>query len=251
MTHSTANMMGMAPREFRIGGVIGTTFKVYFKNIVPFTGIAAVILLPVAVILALAVANQDPRDPTGALAGIGVAMLLGMLLTPISTAIILYSAFQDMRGKGATLGEAISWALGRFVPLFLLGIVYTLGIIAGMIALIIPGYILIVMWAVAIPACVVEKTGPIDSLGRSSELTKGNRWQIFAIILIVGMIIGVIGNIVQMAGAAAGVAVLIVAMVIWQGISQAFNAVLAAVMYHDLRVTKEGGDIDRIASVFD
>jgi hypothetical protein len=156
-----------------------------------------------------------------------------------------------MRGKSASLGEAISWALGRFVPLFLLGIVYALGVIAGLIALIIPGYILIVMWAVAVPACVVEKTGPVDSLSRSSELTKGNRWQIFAIILIVGIVSGLIAQIVQAAGMAAGVAVLIVVMVIWQGIAQAFNAVLAAVTYHDLRVTKEGGDIDRIASVFD
>lgn len=251
MTHSAANMMGMAPREFRIGGVIGTTFNVYLKNIVSFTIVAAIVLLPVTVVLAFAIANQNPRDLTDFYIGIGVASVLGMILQPISTAVILYSAFQDMRGKKTSLGEAISWALSRFLPLLLLGIVYMLGVLAGTIALVVPAFILMVMWAVAIPACVVERTGPIDSLSRSSELTKGNRWQIFAIILIVGFIIGVIGNILQALGAAGGIGLLIVIMIIWQGISQSFNSVLMAVMYHDLRVSKEGGDVNHIASVFD
>jgi uncharacterized membrane protein len=251
MTHSAANMMGMAPREFRIGGVFGSAFNVYFRNIVSFTIVAAIVLLPVAVVLSFAIMNQDPRDPTGFFISVGVATVLGMILQPISTAVILYSAFQDMRGKTASFGEAIGWALNRFLPLLGLGIVYMLGVLAGMIALIVPGYILMVMWAVAIPACVVERTGPIDSLSRSSELTKGNRWQIFAIILIFGLISGVVGNIVQALGAAGGIGLLIIIMIIWQGISQSFNSVLMAVMYHDLRVSKEGGDVNRIASVFD
>lgn len=243
--------MDMAPREFRIGGVFGSAFNVYLRNIVPFTIVAGVVLLPVAVVLAYAIVNQDPRDPTDFFTGLAVATVLGMILTPISTAIILYSAFQDMRGKAASFGEAIGWALNRFLPLLGLGVVYMLGVLAGLIALIIPGYILMVMWAVAIPACVVERTGPIDSLSRSSELTKGYRWQVFAIVIIFGIISGIIGNIVQALGAAGGLGLLIAIMIVWQGISQSFNSVLMAVMYHDLRVSKEGGDVNRIASVFD
>lgn len=251
MTHSAANMMGMAPREFRIGGVFGSAFNIYLKNIVPFSVIAGVVLLPVAVVAAFSIANQSQTDPSGALIGAIVALALGMILTPICTAVILYSAFQDMRGKKASLGEAINWALSRFLPLLLLGIIYMLGVLAGAIALVIPAFILMVMWAVAIPACVVEKTSPIDSLSRSSELTKGNRWQIFAIIIIFSIVSFVGGQVVQGLGMAGGIGLFVVVMVIWQGLIQAFYSVLMAVMYHDLRVTKEGGDVNRIASVFD
>jgi hypothetical protein len=251
MTHSAANMMGMAPREFRIGGVIGTTFNMYLKNIVVFTLVSAVVWLPVVIIWAITIPNMNPNDPSEMFIGLGVAAVLGMLLQPIATAVILYSTFQDMRGRAIRLGEAISWALSRFLPLLGVGLLATLGFLAGFIALIIPAFILMVMWAVAVPACVVEKTGPVESLTRSSELTKNMRWQIFAIILIVGIITGIINNILQTASLAAGVAVFFVVMLIWQGINHAFNAVLIAVIYHDLRVTKEGGDVNRIASVFD
>jgi len=37
----------------------------------------------------------------------------------------------------------------------------------------------------------------------------------------------------------------------WGGILVAFNAVLLVVTYHDLRVAKEGTDIERLAVVFD
>ena len=37
----------------------------------------------------------------------------------------------------------------------------------------------------------------------------------------------------------------------WQVVTTAFGAVLSAVIYHDLRVAKEGIDISKLSSVFD
>jgi hypothetical protein len=37
----------------------------------------------------------------------------------------------------------------------------------------------------------------------------------------------------------------------WQLVATSFGAVLAAVVYHDLRLSKEGMDIDNLANVFD
>jgi hypothetical protein len=97
---------------------------------------------------------------------------------------------------------------------------------------------------------VVERPGPVASLKRSVELTKGNRWRILGIIvLLIAISIGitiisvifmflgpVIGGIVQgLLNAALGV----------------FSAVLIAVGYYRLRAAKEGVDIADIAKVFD
>jgi hypothetical protein len=38
---------------------------------------------------------------------------------------------------------------------------------------------------------------------------------------------------------------------LWNGIWGAFYAIAAVVTYHDLRVAKEGTDIEQIAAVFD
>ncbi len=47
-----------------------------------------------------------------------------------------------------------------------------------MLALLVPGFILLIMWFVAIPVCVVEQRGSWASMQRSAELTKGHRWKI-------------------------------------------------------------------------
>ena len=61
--------------------------------------------------------------------------------------------------------------------------------------LVIPALILYVMWFVAIPVCVVEQLGPFRSLGRSRQLTKGHRWKILGLLLVIlipALIVGAI-----------------------------------------------------------
>src|SRR5207302_7500833 len=102
-----------------------------------------------------------------------------LFLGTLCQAVILHAAFQDMRGRAVNLGESLSVGLRRFLPIIGASILLSLGAAVGMLLLIVPGLILLTMWYVAIPACVVEELGPARSLGRSSELTRGNRWKIF------------------------------------------------------------------------
>ena len=95
---------------------------------------------------------------------------------------------------------------------------------------------------------------------RSAELTKGNRWRIFGLLVIVFVIQIVIGVIlVSIFGvgmvAGGGVGGGSIVFVIFQWLVQAFFAVLYAVIiavsYQNLRIAKEGGSLDQIAAVFD
>src|SRR5262249_45100026 len=107
-------------------------------------------------------------------------------------------------------------------------------------------------WYAAAPVCVVEKLSPLESLKRSAELTQGNRWKIFGfyvVLMIVGAVIGgVIGGLsAVILPAVIGAVILFLFTAIWS----AFVSVVNVVVYHDLRVVKEGVDIESIASVFD
>jgi hypothetical protein len=115
------------------------------------------------------------------------------------------------------------------------------------------------LYYVAAPACVAEQVGIGASLSRSRFLTKGHRLKIFgaaALIWIVWLIVNlVITSAVAVTVLSAPVtialpAVLIVSYVV-QSFFGAFNAVLVGVFYYQLRVAKDGVDIDKIASVFD
>ena len=59
------------------------------------------------------------------------------------------------------------------------------GVMIGMILVIVPGIILLLMWWVYIPAIVVEGKGIIGAFGRSRELTRGRRWHILGLAVIV------------------------------------------------------------------
>jgi len=177
---------------------------------------------------------------------------LFLILNTLAQAVILYGAFQAMRGRPVNLGECLKVGLGRFFPIIGLVICAYLAIWIGLILLIVPGMILAMMWYVGTPVCVVEQKGPLASLGRSSELTKGHRWKIFGMVLLLLIIAGIVGAIVVALLAITGSSVLItLGTLVWNGVWGAFYAIFGVVTYHDLRVAKEGVDTDQIASVFD
>jgi MFS family permease len=248
MVNIAAGAGALPQREFRIGQVLSKAIDIYGRHIVIFTLVAGTIGLPIVwsgYYLAKSQGNIPSLAPL-------VGFLAALFLQPLSTAIILYGAFQDMRGLPVSLGESIVRGLGRFPSLLGLMVVSTLGIMLAMLLLLVPGVILMIMWYVAVPACVVEKAGPIGSLGRSQILTKGHRWKLFGLIILVGLL-STVGRVAFSAlgtllgGPVGG----LVGETIWQGFAQAFGSVMVVVAYHDLRAAKEGIDIERIAAVFD
>ena len=110
----------------------------------------------------------------------------------------------------------------------------------------------ICIFYVAIPACVIEKLGVFASMGRSNDLTRGYRWPIFGVFLIVGIVSavssGLLAFLLSMAG---GSPIEWVFNFGLQVVTTAYSSVLVAVIYHNLRVAKEGVDVSKIASVFD
>ena len=179
------------------------------------------------------------------------AFVMLLVFTMVYVAMI-YGVFQDMRDQPFNLMEGLGRGLTRFWPLIGLWICAGLGATAGFILLIIPGVILIVMWWVAAPACVLERLGPIRSLERSGDLTRGNRWRIFAVILViwlgstfVGSIVGVVPTLMQLPIVAA------VLQYLWNTLTTAYHLIATVVAYHELRFAREGIDTSSIASVFD
>ena len=74
----------------------------------------------------------------------------------------------------------------RFFAYFGLGIVTTLGIVLGMIALIVPGLVLSVRWSLAVPILLsADEEGVFASIGRSWRETGPHFWAIFLVFLMI------------------------------------------------------------------
>jgi uncharacterized membrane protein len=156
-----------------------------------------------------------------------------------------------------SLAQAGAIAARRFLPLVGVAILVSLLFWLGSVLLIVPGLIVNAMYYVAAPACVAEQAGVRASLSRSRFLTKGHRLQIFGAFVLVWIVL-LITNIAITAAVIALAGPVTMAMRAVQVVSYvvpaflgAFNAVLVGVFYYQLRVAKEGVDIDKIASVFD
>jgi len=236
---------------FRVGAVLGRGFSILAGNILPFGAIAILITIPY--ILVSPLMERVSTDRPGLLVAFVVGFVsLILLLGYLTTAAISFGTFQDLNGQRARAIDCFSRGVVLIFPILGVAILMSLAVMLGIVLLIVPGLIAMTILWVAIPVAVVERPGVIASLQRSAELTRGYRWQIFGIILLLSAIETVIGLIAGeiIPGDPGTMPALIV-----DGIVTAFfialGAVIATVGYHDLRAAKEGVGTADIAKVFD
>ena len=217
---------------FNPGATVARAFEVLRRNLAAFVPLAAVVSLP----------NYLVATMRGEHFGWSIlAAVINGILFYLTQGFIGYAAYQEMVGRPIDGGAARRAALDRFLPL--IGLAGLLGVAVGIgfVLLIVPGVILMVMWSVAVPACVVEGAAPAASMRRSAALTKGHRWSLFLLYLLLVITVDVaLLMLHRLLAAAGGEAVSTFASWVARAFVSAFHAVLAVAIYHDLRSAREG-----------
>jgi hypothetical protein len=248
-----------AGQRFEIGRVLSTSVSVFFRNIGPFAIITGLIGIPYILITlwgATSAAELEEEVRTGTLPPsfygmIVVGAVILLLTNTLSQSAINYGTFQDLRGQRASFGDSLGRGLAMLPRVIGAAILASLGLTIGFMLFVIPGFILLLMWWVFVPAIVVEGAGITESFGRSRALTRGHRWGILGLLAVVGIAQWLVGLVVGVVGAMLGtIAAEVLHLVVTLGFT-AFASVLSAVGYYYLRVEKEGIVIDDIARVFD
>jgi uncharacterized membrane protein len=144
------------------------------------------------------------------------------------------------------------------LPLIGLSILWAIGVGIGFMLLIVPGVIFLMKWAVAVPALVVERGGIFAAFTRSAELTKGARWKIFGLSLLLLVIywllsalVGVVGLTMYSPTNAAGFSIANVVGTLLVGtLLNMLWGTIQPSLYVELRQWKEGGSIENLEQVF-
>jgi len=256
--------------QFSIGRVVERAFTAFTANFVAYAVVAVIfVALPTA---AVAWFQRDFMvEASGATPGLGLfsspigwcewlgVQLFHIAMAAAAQAAIIYGVITGLSGRKAALGEMLSKGLGSWWPLVLIGICTGVMTGLGYLLILVPGIMLAIRWLVAIPAQVMESRGVFASMGRSAELTKGNRWSIFGLLIVtflimiaIELVVGlVVAPGVALAGALNSTAFqLIAAPVLSLVVTPLFAAGIAS-LYFELRSTKEGVGVDQLASVFD
>lgn len=242
-----------AESEFRVGNVINRATNVLFANFTFFFVVAVITTLPSVAFQSweTSLESETVLDFVTARGAFLVALIFLFLMSAIGEAIILVGALQYLHGEPVRPGEALRQGLAKSFPLLGLVILYTLAVGIGAVLLIVPGVFLMVIWSIVVPACVVEGLGPIASMNRSRNLTKGHRWKIFGTLAAIVTIEIVGDEIIEVMLSPAGNNTTVAISALWQGICSAFWHCVTLMIYHDLRVAKEGISSEQIAAVFD
>jgi hypothetical protein len=178
-----------------LSGVLGEAWKIYRSFAAHLLAIAFVIYLAAAVITALL-----------SLAGV-FGSLLGTVVELVAAFLVqaaLVKAIQDVRDGRVDLnfGETVRAATPFIGPVAGASILAGIAITIGLILIIVPGLILITIWAVIVPAIVIERAGVFASFGRSRELVRGHGWQVFGTLVLVFLILIVVDIVIGLIFAA-------------------------------------------------
>lgn len=180
-----ADVANLGHGKIDLGRVVRDTLAVTGKRPGFVLGLAA-LLSGVPSFFGSLIVGHRMHSPTDFFfSGAGVInMVVGLMASAFLAASLYGLALSELEGETPTPQEVFRRAGQMFLPLLGLSILFFLGVVGGMILLIVPGVILALMWCVSGPALIEERLGITESLRRSADLTRGNRWMLFAIFLL-------------------------------------------------------------------
>jgi uncharacterized membrane protein len=188
---------------------------------------------------------------TGGGAAVG-AWLVQTLTTALLQAIIIRSSILTLSGRDGDVGGSAVSALGLMLPLVGLTILTNLVVLIGFVLLIVPGIIAYVALSVAVPVLVEERRTVTESMERSAALTKGTRWHIFLLLLILW-----IGYFMLAAGlgaamiAAGGETLQPVIEAAAAAVLSLIMSAMTAALYVELRTVREGATTEGLSAIFE
>ncbi|MGO1074858.1 hypothetical protein [Inquilinus sp. CA228] len=234
--------------DFRVGDAFSRSFEIFSRHFVAFLVLALLSNLPVFLYLFVLTQGVGAGNPGMAA---GISGFLGFLGSLIANGAIIYGVVQTLRNQSFSVGRCLTIGLSALIPI--LGVSITVGVLVmlGMILLIVPGIMVFCAYYVAVPAAVVERPGVFASLSRSGVLTKGHRWRIFGILVVVVIASAAVQALAEVILGTMGLYAAVFGPLALTSIVSAFGAVVNGVVYYQLRVAKEGVDIEEIARVFD
>jgi len=262
--------MTTALRPLSTGELLDRTFSLYRNHFMLFVGIFA---LPRLLVLGLQfwqLADQRPyaRMPNifASLLWSVALMIVGMIMAAASQAATVIAVSELHLDRPASVTDSFSRVKGHLLGVIAISIIVVIGMGAGLIAFIVPGVLLAIIWSVAVPAKVLENKGALAALSRSVDLVKGDWGRVFVIYLLVlvlsigvPLLFGVPIVIATYMSAKAGMknAVLgwqiasLVASFVAVSLVGAVGTIAFSLVYYDERVRKEAFDLQLMMTTID
>lgn len=222
--------------RLEVGGVIRRVLDIYVDQAPVLMPAAAVVFVFTGLLTTVVLS-----------AGAGlrlIALLISLVAQSLFTGMVveLVADVQDGR-RDATPGQLLRAVTPVLGTLILVAVVAAIGIVVGFFLIIVPGLILVTIWAVSAPVVVLERPPGLAALGRSRELVRGNGWQVFGVILVLWVAVALVSGAIEIAAESASTGAGLVVTVVLGVLTAPLTALASAVLYFDLRSLERGAAI--------
>jgi hypothetical protein len=260
-------------RPLGVSEILDAGIKLYQRHWKPLMTCVVGIVLPIEILSALVVSSIDPSSlefsfdtssssgdgPSGSEAGaLLVVEGLTLLAVLFATAACFKAVADAWLGVEPDARRSLGFGLRRLPRLVWLVIVTACGLGLAFVALVIPFVWLSVAWSLAVPVMLFERVGAFKSLGRSFGLVRGRWWPILGTLIIAYLLTIVIGIFVSFLPSLLATAIApdndlvngiasVVGGTVSQMISTPYLAAVITLLYFDMRVRKEGFDLQLLA----
>lgn len=215
--------------------LIGEAFALYRRYSWLFLVLAGVVVVPYEALLLLDEFVGPAHSWVAALVYLAFNVAEFALVIPLISALHLF-AIEDLReGREPELAPVFRRGLASLRVVSPAVFLSWLGIFAGFLALIVPGVILAIRWAVVAQTGALETTSWRKALTRSAALTERNRGHVlglFALIFLINTVPTVIYILVFHSSFTVGSVVVGAAFDV---LTSSFTALAIALLYYDLR----------------
>jgi hypothetical protein len=270
---------GGAPRlrPLDLGGTLDTALKICTRHARTLVLAVLVVVVPLE-ILSLGIAESTTQvydvasgfglsgDRSHAVyadegvyaAGQVAIAILGVLISLLSTVACFKAVADAYLGRLPTAENSLRFAARRLPSALWMTIVMVVLLIPAFLALVVPGIWLAVAFSMGLPALLTEDERGFGALSRSFNLVKGHWWRVFLTLLVAYILVAVVQGIVTAvlvalatsafdSGSFTAHALASVARIIGLAITTPVLSAVTAVLYFDLRVRKEGFNLDLLA----
>jgi hypothetical protein len=259
-------------RPLGIADILDAALRLYRQNFGPLLGITAIVFVPVAILQIVGAyymgtfmgpQGEGSEAQVGGMVVFGVFMLgsvlVYLLAMPICQGALSIAVARRYLGQPITVADAYHMIGDRWGTLLAGVMLVGLMTSMGMLLCLVPGIYLATLFIFVTPVIAVEGLPLMDALRRSRDLVSGEWWRCFGTYLLLSMLIQMVAGAVVYPVTFASAFLLMernpgLAQALNQGISMAVSVFAQPVqiiglvlLYYDLRVRKEGFDLELLA----
>jgi hypothetical protein len=253
-------------RQMGIGELIDAAVKLYRRDWLALMGIVAIVLVPITFLefwitqaivgagLAATPTVSDEATIQFLIVTLVFFAIQFLIVQPFLVAAVARAAADAYLGERVSIGRTYRYALGKLPAILWITILTSILTLIGFILLIIPGIIAFVRLSLTPPVVIVEDVRGTRAVGRSWRLTKGHFWRLLGALILSGLIAGVGALIITiptefiaLALGPSGWPVSALGSVLASILVTPFSMLIVVLLYFDLRIRKEGFDIEVMA----